>query len=223
MTMLKELMKIWAEQEFSAKVVDEFLNMISESRLMLENAFKSFAPKGQRDNVQEEIYQVDQKINLTERDIRRRVLIHLSTNQDCNLPACLTLISIVKDAERLGDYVKNISELKPLLKDSQTGSKLFLELFDEIGSHILDLFDKVYDAFKNSDRDVALEAMNVGHEIAKQCENIIDEVIRSKYTVRQSVVLTLGSRYMKRISRHLANIASSVINPVEELDFRGDK
>ncbi len=221
--MFKKLMQIWNEQEFSAKVVNEFLGMISESRLMLENAFVSFTQKGQTIDLAEEIYMVDQKINLTERDIRRRILIHMTTHADSNLSACLALISIVKDAERLGDYVKNIVELKSMLKHSKRDSKLFLKLFDKVGNDILDLFSKVYTAFKNSDKDIALEAMDDGYKIAQQCEAIIDEVIRSNYTIRQSVVLALGSRYMKRIARHLANIASSIVNPLDELDFVGDK
>jgi len=110
-----------------------------------------------------------------------------------------------------------------MLKHSKKDTKLFLKLFDKVGNDILDLFRKVYDAFKNSDRDIALEAMNNGYEIAKQCEAIIDEIIHSDYTIRQSVVLALGSRYMKRIARQLANIASSIVNPMDELDFVSKK
>lgn len=221
--MFKSITQIWNEQEFSAKVVDEFLEMISESRLMLENAFLSFTKKGSNENLKDEIFQVDQKINLTERNIRRRTLIHLSTQPDCNLSACLALISIVKDAERLGDYVKNIVELKSLLKHPKRDSKLFLKLFDSTGNNILDLFSKVETAFKNSNKNMALEAMNNGYEIAKQCETIIEEITQSDYTIRQSVVLALGARYMKRIASHLANIASAIVNPIEEVDYIGDK
>ena len=81
------------------------------------------------------------------------------------------------------------------------------------------LFKKCSEAFKNSDKELATVVIKSGHEISKRCEEIIEEVVDSDYSNRQAVVLALGARFMKRIALHLSNIASSVINPLPELDY----
>jgi len=217
--MFRELMRMWKEQAFSSRIVDDFLFMLDSSEEMLSYAFKTLTKKGKAKGIQKNIYNKDQSINLTERNIRKQVLIHLSTNPGCNLPACLALMSISKDAERLGDYIKNIIELPHLLKDSKSDRELFKKLFDEIGEELLALFKITEEAFKNSDKELAVTAVKKGHNISKRCEEIIEEVVESDYTNRQAVVLALGARYMKRIALHLSNIASSVVNPLTEMDY----
>jgi len=39
-------------------------------------------------------------------------------------------------------------------------------------------------------------------------------------TVEYAVIYTLLSRYLKRVSSHLKNIASSVVNPFPRMGFR---
>jgi len=217
--MFKQLLKVWSEQVYTQQLVNEFMTMLANSEKMLTYAFKVLTQESSGKKFDKKIYKKDQKINLTEQDIRKRILIHLSTNPHCNLPACLSLISVVKDAERLGDYVKNLFELNKLLNDSKKDGELFKKLFEINASELIVLFEKVSTAFKNSDKDIASEAIQLGHKIAKRCEDIIEEVVKSDYDARQAVVVALGARYIKRISVHLTNIVSSVTNPLPELDF----
>jgi len=220
--MFRELLRIWSEQTFSQLVIDEFLSMLDDSRNMLSYAFKVLTADVKGKKFDKKIYLKDQRINLTEREIRKKVLIHLSTNPKANIPACLALISIVKDAERLGDYVKNLFELKALLKDSKGDPKLFKKLFDDNGTDLMDLFQKVYTAFKDSDKVLAQEAIKSGRQISIRCEEIISEVAESDYNAKQAVVAALGARYIKRIAIHLTNIVSSITNPLPELDYIGE-
>ena len=37
---------------------------------------------------------------------------------------------------------------------------------------------------------------------------------------REAVIAALASRYTKRISAHLSNLASSVVNPFDRIGFR---
>ena len=194
--------------------------MLDNSREMLEYALETLTEKGKAKGGKKNIYLKDQAINLTERDIRKKILLHLATNPQCNLPACLMLISLAKDAERLGDYVKNIFDLKKkVLHNKKDDSDLFQRLFEERGHELIELFIKASDSFKNSDRELALEVMDDGYRIAEKCEDIISEIAESDKPAREVVVLALGSRYMKRIASHLSNIASSIVNPLTEIDY----
>ena len=194
--------------------------MLKNTEEMMSYTFESLAKKGKVKKAQENIYNKDKYINILERDIRKRILIHMSANPKSNITACLLLICISKDAERLGDYIKNLSELPHLLKDAKSDKKLFQKLFNETGSELLKLIQMSTDSFKNSDKILASKAIELGHEIAQKCEDIIEEVVESDFKNRQVVVLALGARYMKRISLHLSNISSSVVNPLPEIDFK---
>ncbi len=217
--MLIDLIKIWHEQKFSSQIVDEFISMLNSSEEMLSYVFKVLLNDIPSDEYQEQVYIKDQSINLRERDIRKRILIHLSTRPDANLSACLALISVSKDAERLGDYVKNLFELERHIKGSKCDHELFGLLFHYTGRDVLSLFNKTSHAFKESDRDIASEVMTCGRDVAKRCEEIIGKTVDSDLNARQAVVLALGARYLKRIAIHLSNIASSVINPMPEKDY----
>ena len=59
------------------------------------------------------VYNLDIEVNKLERSIRKRVITHLSLSGS-EVEYCLLLMSIVKDAERIGDYIKNISEVSDL-------------------------------------------------------------------------------------------------------------
>jgi len=217
--MFKDLKRIWEGQAFTSSIVTEFSSMLDNSEEMLKYALKVLTTKSRAKKFEEKIYFKDQKINITEQEIRKRILIHLTTTPGGNLPACLALISIAKDAERVGDYVKNIFELHTMFRDFEDDDKIFKLLFEDIGDEVLKLLQNVKIAFRDSDTKLALEAASTGRRIAKQTENIITDLLESHYTAPQTVVLTLGSRYMKRTALHLANIASSIFLPLPEIDY----
>ncbi len=221
--MITNLIKAWSEQAFSSKIIAEFLSMLDSSEEMLSYVFDVLTGKIESEEFAEQVYIKDQSINLREQDIRRRILIHLSTSRECNFSACLALISVSKDAERLGDYVKNIFELKNLIGNSNCDRDLFVMLFEQIGRETLGLFRKTAQAFRKSDRGLAADITSKGREIAQKCEEIIEKVAESDYSARQAVIIALGARYIKRIALHLSNIASSVINPLPELDYFDSK
>ena len=217
--MFRTILKIWAEQSFSKQVVDEFLSMLNSSEEMLSYAFKKLTAESTAPKAEKKVYLKDQGINLKERDIRRRVLVHLSANPGCNVSACLILVSVSKDAERLGDYIKNLFELRDLMEGHSGDYVLFEKLFQENGNSLLKLFKDVETAFKDSNKDIATAAVQDGYDIAKQCESIINEAAVSEHLPRQAVIISLGALYIKRIALHLTNIVSSVVNPVTDLDF----
>lgn len=221
--MIADLIKMWNQQAFTARIVDEFVSMLSSSEEMLSYTFRVLLEEITANEYAENIYRKDQRINFTEREIRRRILIHLSTDQKSNLSACLALISVSKDAERLGDYVKNIFELQKHAGGADCDRGMFTILFDQIGREVLALFRETALAFKNSDKDRANVVMNSGRDIGRRCEEIIEKIVDSDYSPRQAVILALGARYLKRIALHLSNIASSVVNPLPELDYQDNR
>jgi phosphate uptake regulator len=177
-------------------------------------------PAGERRKAQlkEKVYEIDSRINAMQKDIRTRIVEHLTLQPTVDVTACLLLMSVVKDAERLGDYAKNLYEVTELL-EKPVDPILYSEYFDGIDKQILTLFGQTKDAFIRADEEKARQAWGFEKDIAKECDKIVEHVAHSELSVNQAVCFALVARHFKRITAHLVNIATSVILPLSELDY----
>ncbi len=169
------------------------------------------------------IYLTDQKINEYEKDVRRKVLEHLTVNPKQNLSYSLILITVIKDLERIGDYVKNIVELayhhpKKLAKNGYT--KELIEISDRM-SFILKDSKKV---FMEADVEKAKEYYKFYREVTAKTDAMTEHILEEKkLKVREAVVCALFARYLKRIAAHLANVLTTVINPFHLVGYGFDE
>ena len=160
-----------------------------------------------------DIYANDQKINANEKNVRRKVLEHLTLNPKQDTTHALILITVVKDLERIGDYIKNIVELayqypKPLPDDKYT--RELITIRNNLGIHLKDALG----IFKVGDKDKAQTFYLYYREVTKKTDALLIHILGdSKLKVREAVIYALFARYLKRISAHLANILTTVINP----------
>ncbi|MFH1790499.1 MAG: PhoU domain-containing protein, partial [Candidatus Omnitrophota bacterium] len=176
------------------------------------------APPDLKDN----IYRIDREVNLLEKEIRKRVVTHLSVQANVDLPFSLVLMSVVKDAERIGDYAKNMYEISELL-DKPIDRKSYDELFGDMDKKILREFAETRSAFINSEKATARKVLELEREIVKKCDQVVKNLAESDYPTNLAVSLVLLARYMKRVAAHLANIGSSVVLPIQDLDFFDEK
>ena len=216
--MFKNLLSFWKGKDFLAKVFDEFKGMLDDSEEMFTAVCASLLDSADKSNLKERVYEIDSQINMLQKDIRRRIVEHLTLQPTVDVTACLLLMSVVKDAERLGDYAKNLYEVTELL-EKPIDRALFSEYFDGIDKDILTLFGQTKDAFIGADEDKAKLAWSYEKGIAKECDRIVERVAQSGLSVNEAVCFALVARHFKRIMAHLVNIATSVILPLSELDY----
>jgi len=164
------------------------------------------------------IYKTDRRINHLQRKIRKQLVEHLSMSPGTDVPISLVLMSIVKDAERLGDMCKNLLEVAEAMK-TPVGQGPYGERVTQLLAAAERLFEPTASSILSSDRDMASETMTDGRELASECNKMIDDLLEDDLTCRDAVLLTLTARYLKRVSLHLSNIASSVVMPLPWLDY----
>jgi phosphate uptake regulator len=168
------------------------------------------------------IYDRDRRINKLERQIRRRVVVHLSiTDSRAEVPSALIFMNVVKDGERLGDYVKNlheVAEMMPPQPDRDLYRRWLLEPTDTIAG----LFRQTSEAFLNSDEAMAGTVIKTTKHQGRNLENGIREITASDIPTRDAVCLVLVLRFYKRLVAHMSNIASTVVMPVDLIDFYDD-
>ncbi len=131
-------------------------------------------------------------------------------------------MSVVKDAERIGDYCKNIFEVGKFYR----GSFPHREYHDPLGQirdTLQESFAPTKKAFLDEDTQPAKEIVQKLEALGKNCDMIIQQLLCTTGDIPagEAVAYVLLARHYKRISSHLSNIATSVISPVPLLDFHG--
>ena len=216
--MFKNLLHLWKAKDFLTQVLYEFGKMLNDTEDMFKRVCNRLLNNVEEPGLEDKIYEIDKRVNALEKDIRKRIIEHLALQPSVDVPACLLLMSVVKDAERLGDYSKNLYQVTKCLERPIDKSR-FTSLFDDMDQQIMTLFAATKEAFINSDEEKAKLSWEYEVKIVKGCDQIVEKLAKSSLSVNEAVCFTLIARYCKRIAAHLANIATSVILPLTDLDY----
>ena len=216
--MFKNLINFWKGKGFLTQVLEEFKSMLDNSEEMFNSVCGKLIDNEGAPDLNDRIYSIDRKVNDIQRDIRKKIIEHLTLQPSVDVSASLLLMSVVKDAERLGDFSKNLLEVckffeKPINKQN------YSHLFGNIDKEISDLFKETKKAFIDSDENTALKTWEYKREITKKSEDILQKLAKGNLSVNEAVCFTLIARYYKRVAAHLTNIATSVIVPLSDLDY----
>jgi phosphate uptake regulator len=215
-------MQFWKGKDFISDVMDDFKIMLSDSEYMFKSSYDILVNNKKEPGLEQQILTTDKKVNRLQKVIRRRIMEHMTVQPTVDSPACLLLFSVSKDAERVGDYAKNLLEVSRLLEKT-IDKEIYSKLFKDLDKDILDLFKQTREAFIESDEEKATRAWDSQKNIKKQCDDIVRTLAKSSYSVNESVCFTLIARFLRRMSSHLTNIATSVVVPLTELDYYYEK
>ena len=218
--MLKKLVAAWRERNTLSLMLDQFDQMLAHDQWMFEQATSTYWRAEEWADVQDPLYARDKQVNELERAIRRGVVRHLVVHPGDDVVACLIMMSVVKDAERIGDYCKNVFEVGKMFRHEYTAPR-YLEPLKEIYKTVRALFDKTRQAFRESNVELADVVIQTFAGLKVKCDLIVEQLLRQKDDMPTDEAVSYGMlcRHMKRIAAHLSNIASSVVTPVENIDF----
>ena len=219
--MLKMLLDLVRAKTPLGSMLSEFNQMIDKTEWMFDASVQVLMSRKKAEEVESEIYAKDKEVNEHQRSIRRKIIRHLTVQPGGDVPACLVLMSVVKDAERVGDYCKNVFELGIKL-DVEFDSGRYKTPFIELAEQLENLFGKTRKAFEQSDEEIARSIMIKGGKIGEKCDMLLKQLIVDDISTKKAVAYTLIARHFKRISGHLTNIATSVVTSVDNLDYRDE-
>jgi len=222
--MFKEFFELFRKENLLKQAYNRSVEMLAEDREMFFAAMRSLREHDDA-KIDIDIYGKDQLINAYEREVRRKVLTHLAITSGRNVHAALVLVSIVIDIERIGDYTKNIVELALLHPGKLTCGSHESEV-RKIETTVKTMFKLLLEALPSGDVDKAKEVMSEHWWIARHTEEIIAALIShddAGLPCNEAVATALYVRFLKRVSAHLMNIASSIVNPFDRIGFREDE
>jgi len=220
----RELIELWRTDNLLDQALKDTYAMLGSTQEMFRESVRSLR-KSDSGEMRLNVYERDQAVNKYEREVRRKVLKHLAITGGANIIPGLILTSIVIDAERIGDYTKNIMDLA-VTHPRKLSSGAFEEQITKVEIGTGNLFDQVIPAFKQTDKAGAKKLIDENWWMLKACEDIVTALIEDgdpSISVSDAVATALYARYLKRISAHLINVASSVVNPFESIGFHPDK
>jgi phosphate transport system protein len=217
--MLRELLAIFRSDEPLALMGENFAAMLKLTYEMTRKAGDLYFSDSVKPDEQTGIYKMDVGVNKLERRIRKQVIAHLTLHGTSgSLPYCLLLMSLVKDVERIGDYAKNLAEVKEYHPDALPDDDLLAQL-REIRAEVEKSFAETAEVFSTSDRERALAMIREGRQLTHRCDVLVEQVARSDHNARTAVALALGARFYKRTAAHVLNVLSSVVMPLHKLDY----
>ena len=217
--MLRELVSIFRADDPLAEVGDRFARMLDLTREMNLVAGRIFFGE-ERDNAQrDQIYKWDTEVNELEQSIRRWITTHLVVPGNlADVPYSLLLMTLVKDVERLGDYAKNLSEIVDIRPNALPDGPELAELV-EIRRGVELAYQSCADVFVGSRKEAAEELIRQGRATARRCDSLIKVVGRSDFDAGTTTAFILGARYYKRIGAHVLNVLTSVVMPLDKVDY----
>ncbi len=201
---------------------DEALLMLRASHGMHRDSVEALREKG---ILVADIYERDRQLNKYERSVRRKILTHFSVAAKPDINMGLIITAIVMDIERIGDYTKNIVELAVGLPEAFDGGEL-TEEFVELENLVDGMFSDILPALVDSNQELARKILRVHRNVSTRVERGL-QLLRNDQVLRgqsgRAVTAALYLRYLKRVSAHLKNIATSVLNPYHRIGFKEKK
>ncbi len=194
---------------------EEFCQMLAAGRHVFDAAANALLGGTDLDTIRADLFKTEKRINKSVRQLRREIVVHSSVHGPATFPSCLVLMSIVKDAERIGDYAKNVFDLAAIapgrIEDPRRTD--LTQLKDGISQLLADCRD----AFHDKDRAAALKLIGRAEELEDHCDAELRSVVQEEPPLAATFALTY--RYFKRVASHVFNVLTSVVQPVDRLDF----
>lgn len=220
--MLAGFMNLWRGEPLMKKAISRFADMLSCDEFLFTEAWEVLNGRRVIEEMKQGFYDKDKAVNQYEHEIRRLLLEHLSLHPTRDVPGSLALMSLVKDAERIGDYAKNIFEVGVMMEGKARDMK-YLKRLSSTQAKIAENFPTLKNAFLNSDEPAAKRILQVYAPVKAELNQLLQDLFTEQLSTREAVATALLSRYLKRINSHLSNIASGIIYPLDQIDFvQGD-
>jgi phosphate uptake regulator len=216
--MLEAIRKLWEDDSVMVDVLRMLAHMVDDAKYVYTHAWEVCTGQAVAEKTEAPLREHDKAVNRSEREVRRKVLGHLSINPGKDVSGCMAVMIIARDVERLGDHCRNIYGVGARLPAPVTTFALFKE-FDALQRGIEEQFDPLKRAILDSNEKVAHEILERYQALKKQGKALQDKLFTTNMASGEAVASTLLTRFFLRINAHIGNATSGVIFPLENIDF----
>ena len=205
----------------SASPMDDVENrvhqMLVDGHAVYEAAMGAVFGGGKSKETKQEVKSTDHDINVAQRDVRRALIMHVSVAPSTDVAAVLTYMSVVKDVERIGDYAKNLYDLARYGVDFESASDHdeLATYRDAVGQLLIDAAE----TFGTGDTEHAEALVAKANGFLDDYDAHVKAAYRSDWSAEDAVARALYFRFLKRITAHVMNFLTSLVLPLDQLDY----
>jgi len=192
------------------------VGMLEDGHDVFMTASDALFGGGKSKETKREVRSTDREINEAQAAVRRSLMIHAAVNSS-DLPLVLQYASIVKDAERVGDYAKNLYDLVRYGADFDTAPDRdeLIGYRDAVGKLILDAA-AIFEA-TNTERAQAL--INKADGFLDEYDAHVKAMFTTDLESKDAVARALYYRFLKRTTAHVMNVLTALVQPLDRLDY----
>jgi phosphate transport system protein len=215
--MVMEFFRGGADKELE-QIEKTIQQMLVDCRHTFDTAINALLGGTDPDVVKKDIKKTDRRVNKAQREVRRGLVVHASVRgAQADIPMVLASMSIVKDAERIGDYAKNIFDMARQGVDLSQSDDLgeLIKHRDQVSR----LIAETARIFGERDIQAAHLILQVEDENLSEYDALVIAQIDSDASAGHAVPRALLYRYFKRITAHAMNILTSLVMPIHRLDY----
>ncbi len=191
--------------------------MLLDGREVFDTAVDALFGGGKSKETKREVKSTDHEINVAQQDVRRDLMVHASVQETVDLPLVLAYMSTVKDAERIGDYAKNVYDLVRYGADFDNAPDRD-ELF-AYSARVSHLIGEAAEAFAAKDTERAQQLINKADGFLDDYDTQVKASFSWEGAPSDAVSRALYFRFLKRITAHVMNFLTSLVMPVDRLDY----
>lgn len=197
------------------------VSMLADARHSFDLASTALLSGAAVENIADDVRSTDERINRTEQDLRRELVVHVSVQGTDDIGAVLAYTLLIKKIERIGDQAKNILDLAEEGVDL-SGSADIAELIGH-RRKISAMMGETADLVAEIDLEAAADFRERADTFRRELESYIRDCMHSERPGSEVVPRAILYRYWKRIVANLAGIVISATEPLgQEFDDEND-
>ncbi|MEZ5988851.1 MAG: PhoU domain-containing protein [Planctomycetota bacterium] len=189
--------------------------MLVDGRHMFDISSSVLLSTADPDLIREDLFRTDVGINANEQKLRRELVVHATVQGPVEFPTSLALMSVARDAERIGDYCKNLFDIAKLRQipkghDLNEGLSRSRDRLSELLGQLIDIYNK-------QDEKQARRFLVDADRYLDHCDDMVEKLISEE--PQGAVSASLAYRFFKRIGAHAMNIVSSIVQPIDKINY----
>jgi len=201
-------------------ILTKSIGMLGDARHSFDLATLALLTDTDSAAVDADIRDTDERINLTEQELRSELVVHVSVQGALEIGTVLGMILLLKKIERIGDQAKNVLDLAEagisLANEPDTA-----EMLDE-RAVISALFNETAEILAEPSEEAVADLGRRGGALLDEHQARIDAYLHSEQPGREVVPRAIYYRYLKRIVANLLGIAHTATDPIQTLDHGPD-
>lgn len=216
--MLQELLTLFRQSSREGRIAQDLDEMIQESAELVRLAGDVYYQRAEECPTVDDLKKRDKGVNKLQQRLRKEAFGEaLADSRHFSLPFCLSVVNIVKDLERVGDYAKDLAELAETAGPAQPAEE------EPRIREVEQFLQRLSPTMRAADQVAAVRLIDLGKDLRREFYDFRDTLLTERQTRLRAAADALATHYYIRIVGHALNVLSTLVTPIHRMDYLGKK